>query len=165
MSEVVIKPVAFEDLGWLLDLREKVREYVGDSDIPGTEKQKEWFAGIKNDLSVRYFIVWIDGCKVGIIRITQIDMINRSACVGGDIHPEFQGKGYGMKMMEAVKKYCFEVLNLRRLWLLVLDTNKRAKHLYKKSGFEVEGYQREAIWRGGSYINYVMMSFLRRELK
>ncbi len=164
------QPIASEDLNWLLDLRGKVSEYLGDNDIFGTEGQKEWLDKIKTDPSVRYFIVKLvekvgADTKVGMIRITHLDRVNRSACVGGDIHPQFQGKGYGVTMMEFIKNYCFTVLNLRRLWLFVLETNDRARHIYEKVGFQAEGVQKEAIWRDGKYIDYVMMSFIRREPK
>lgn len=170
---IEIHPVSSDDLDWLMKLRNGVRNYLGDNSILGAEDQRKWFNGIKDDPSVRYFIVYETSSdsdrrvssRVGMIRITQIDRANRSACVGGDIHPEFQKKGYGTKMMQEVIKYCFGVLNLRRLWLLVLETNERARNLYEKFGFEVEGVQKEAIWRDGKYVNYVMMSRIRSELK
>jgi len=65
---------------------------------------------------------------------------------------------YGSRIFELVVDYCFNQLNMHRLWLLVLSQNKIAKHIYEKHGFEVEGVQRQAIFRNGKYVDYIMMS-------
>lgn len=159
--------MAESDLEWLLDLRRETSEFLGDNDYISEAAQKAWFDRIKNDPSVRYFIVRAldrkDDEYIGLARITHIDTINRSACVGADICVGIRGKGYGTATMNSVVAYCFEVLNLRRLWLLVLETNKRARRVYEKCGFSDEGVQKEAIWRDGKYVDYVMMSLIRKE--
>jgi RimJ/RimL family protein N-acetyltransferase len=91
----------------------------------------------------------------------QIDYINRSIRVGGDIHKDYRGKGYGTKMFELIVSYCFNYLNSRRLWLMVLETNEKAIQLYKKIGFKEEGRQIEAVFKNGKYIDYLMMSKLK----
>ena len=116
---------------------------------------------MSNDSSSRYYIYYSDDISfIGMIRTDEIDWINRSIRVGGDIRPELWGQGYGHKMFALIKKYCFDYLNMHRLWLLVLETNERAIAVYKSAGFVEEGRQRQAIYRDGRYLDYVMMSLL-----
>jgi RimJ/RimL family protein N-acetyltransferase len=46
---------------------------------------------------------------------------------------------------------------------MVLSFNDIALDLYMKMGFIEEGVQRQAIYRNGQYIDYIMMSLLKDE--
>jgi RimJ/RimL family protein N-acetyltransferase len=102
---------------------------------------------------------------IGLVRMDEHDAMNASIRVGADVVSGLRGRGYGRKIYEAIKKYCFHYLNVHRVWLLVLETNKHARRLYKKQGFRVEGKQRKAIFRDGEYLDYVMMSILEDEYR
>ena len=99
--------------------------------------------------------------KIGLIRFTEIDFINRSICVGGDIAQDFIGKGHGTKMYEIIFKICFDIWGMNRVWLSVLENNHRAINLYKKVGFIQEGIMRSAIFKDGKFENYILMSILK----
>jgi RimJ/RimL family protein N-acetyltransferase len=44
-----------------------------------------------------------------------------------------------------------------------MENNTIAINLYTKMGFCLEGTQRQAIFRDGKYVNYLMMSILKEE--
>lgn len=128
--------------------------------------QKEWFAGLSALKGKLYFVAYDRvNAFIGLVRMDEQDTMNASIRVGADVVPGLRGRGYGRKIYEAIKKYCFDYLNIHRVWLLVLETNKHAQRLYKKQGFRVEGKQREAIFRDGKYLDYVMMSILEDEYR
>jgi len=52
-------------------------------------------------------------------------------------------------------------MNLHRVQLEVYDFNPRAMRCYEKCGFQVEGRQREALFRNGSYHDILIMGILR----
>lgn len=163
---VRIRPIEEPDLARMVELRANpdVWMHLGNIGMIGLAQQHHWFAHLHNSATARYYILCsADIDFLGIVRTDEIDVINRSMRIGGDILPEYQGKGYGRKMFALLKTYCFDYLNMHRLWLLVLDTNTRAMALYTKSGFVEEGRQREAIYRAGAYADYIMMSMLRSE--
>lgn len=126
------------------------------SPIPVVEgKQLDWLNSLyKTDF---YFIARRQDSDIGLLRATDIDWVNRTACVGLDIFEQYRGRGFAQGAFELVVDYCFQVLNLHRAWLLVLETNLKAIHVYKKSGFEVEGVMRQHIYRNGKYLDYVLM--------
>ena len=47
--------------------------------------------------------------------------------------------------------YAFTVLNLYKLYLVVDTENKKAIHVYKKLGFEVEGELKHEFFSNGEY--------------
>ena len=128
--------------------------------------QKDWLAGLSSAKGKMYFTVF-DSINpfVGLVRMDEMDKMNASIRVGADVATKLRGLGHGWKIYEAIKKYCFDYLNVHRVWLLVLETNKRAIKLYKKQGFRLEGKQRQAIFRDGKYLDYLMMSILEEEYR
>lgn len=159
------------DLDFLLNLREdpSTNEYLGTFCLLNKALQKEWFERVIHDSSKKYMIFEQREkdtvLKLGMVRFTDIDTINRSMCVGGDIIPEFRGKGYATEMYRLIFKLGFDCLNAVRLWLLVLDDNDRARYLYEKVGFSYEGTLRSAVFKEGIYHDYLMMSILEKEYR
>lgn len=76
-----------------------------------------------------------------------------------------KGKGFGRKVIRKLKQYSFEKLNCHRFWLDVLETNKRARHLYQSEGFKEEGKLRDCILIDSEYTSLVIMSILENEYK
>ena len=123
--------------------------------------QLEWFRSLHKDCKHRYYSVC--NCKhklVGIVRMDEIDPINRSARVGCDVFPKYRGQGIGSKIMAGLVQYCFNFHNLHRLWLAVLETNKAAIRVYEKAGFKPEGRYKKAIYRNGIYVDYLLYSMI-----
>jgi len=155
------------DLDFVAEIRSdpEVVKNLGTFVMLNKEKQLKWFSGLEKDKSKMYLIMERpDGKKrIGYVRITDIDYINRSMCIGGDIHKDHRGKGYSKYMYDLIFDLGFKKLNMHRLWLLVLEDNDRAKHIYTTKGFILEGEQRKAVYKNGKYKDYLMMSMLRGE--
>lgn len=163
-NELSIRKIDSKDLEFLLYLRSKVWSNLGNIDFINDVEQEDWIRQTSKDKRKLYCILSNNEYgDIGIVRLDEIDYINRNMRVGGDILPEFQGQGYGKKMMSLIKKYCFDYLNMNRLWLMVLEGNKKAFYLYIKEGFIEEGRQRQAIYRNGMYQDYILMGLLRSE--
>ena len=94
----------------------------------------------------------------------------------GDIEPEWKcelwriyiadtalrGKGYGKQAALAVMKYCFEDLQMQRLYLDYYTGNP-AEHLYRSLGFTYEGLLRQNCRKNGILYDVNLMSILRDE--
>lgn len=165
-KDLNIRLVEKADLAFLKEMRSdpEVWMNLGNIDMINMDKQDKWFISINNDKTKSYYILNETLAKqpIGFVRTDEIDYINRSMRVGADIYKPYRKKGYGRQTLDLIKKYCFDYLNMNRIWLLVLETNG-AFDLYKKVGFVEEGRQRNAIYRDGKYIDYIMMSILREE--
>ena len=73
------------------------------------------------------------------------------------IREKFRGKGIGKKLFCELDLWAKEN-NISRLELTVMCPNTIAKQLYEKSGFEVEGIKRNAIFMNDKYIDEYYMS-------
>lgn len=174
-DNIYIKSIEEDDLNFLSECRNDpdTWKYLGTLDFSNNIRQIEWLKKSSLDKSKAYFVLYkkgtlsdgTDDTRIGFVRMDEMDHLNRSIRIGGDIHPHFRGQGLGAKMYELLLKYCFDFLNMHRVWLLVIDYNKRAYTLYNSKGFKLEGTQREAIFRDGKYYDYLMMSILDTEYK
>ena len=71
----------------------------------------------------------------------------------------FRGKGIGIALMRAALSRAQEA-GLTRVELTVREDNLRAKALYEKVGFAVEGVKRKAALFDGKYYDLILMSRL-----
>ena len=73
-----------------------------------------------------------------------------------------RGKGYGKQAMEAVLGYCFDMLDLQRVYLDHYTGNPAAQ-LYLSLGFTYEGVLRRNCRKPGVLYDVHLMSMLRDE--
>ena len=131
------------------------------------EVDENWFDNYMKSRSncVRCAIL-DDDTLIGLVSLTGIDMLNRSAefhIMIGDAGS--QNKGAGTYATEEMLRHAFDNLNLHRVMLTVLDDNKRAQHMYEKVGFVREGILRSVYYKGGTYVNAMIYSILREDFK
>jgi RimJ/RimL family protein N-acetyltransferase len=166
-----LRQVEREDLSFLMELRNhpETKRFLGHAIDLTIKMQEEWFLSLRNNKNKAYYIFekssansiqWI---SIGMVRTHDIDNSNKHMGVGGDILFEYRGHGYAIIMYELIFKLAFEISNLHRLWLSVIEYNTPARELYKKMGFKETGIQREAILKDGKYYNYIYMDILETE--
>ncbi len=84
-----------------------------------------------------------------------------AASFGMMVHTEYQNRGVGTRLLEAILDVADNWLMLVRLELTVFTDNVRAITLYEKHGFVKEGVKRAASIRYGEYADVFMMARLR----
>ncbi|MGC6769668.1 GNAT family N-acetyltransferase [Enterococcus sp. LJL51] len=83
--------------------------------------------------------------------------IQHSAYIVIGLLPSIQGKGLGTMLFEELDRWA-EKMGVTRLELTVVTVNEGAVALYKKSGFEIEGTKRKAIYQDGRFLDEYYMS-------
>lgn len=81
-----------------------------------------------------------------------------SGTVGIMVHKDYQNKGVGTALMNALMDIANSWLMLVRVELTVFSDNEKAVHLYEKFGFVQEGVKRLAAIRNGKYENEILMA-------
>lgn len=164
-NEYRFRPIKKADLEWarILHNSEDVLSVLTDITVVSKKQQMSWFKKLSKSKTSQRLVIEYRNNRIGLIRLDDIDNNNKSICVGLDIDEKFRGKGHGFNSFKILLKYCFDVLEMNRAWLLVADFNKRAYNLYKKLNFTVEGVQRQRLFRKNEYHDYIMMSILRSE--
>lgn len=130
------------------------------------EVDKRWYESYMNNRgnNVRCSIVDETDMILGLVSLVSIDYMNQSAVFNimiGDKNK--QGKGIGSFAVKEMLNHAFNNLNLQRVELFVLEDNKRAMHLYEKSGFKLEGRKRKAKYKNGKFVDLLMYSILKEE--
>ena len=132
------------------------------------EVDLEWFESYMRNRSntVRCCILNGENQVIGLVSLTNIDRINQSAIfhimIGDTRHRD---KGVGYFATKDILKHAFYDLNLHRVELTVLQSNKRAIALYEKVGFIKEGVKREGIYKNGQFANITFMAILKSEFR
>lgn len=140
---------------------------LSDVDHVSEIEQEKWFESLSlSKKSRRYVVKELSSLDfVGVVRVDQIDLNNRSVCVGLDITPEKRGMGYATEVYDWILEYFFNQKGMNRIYLATLETNNIALNLYKKLGFKVEGVSRSAIYRDGRFLDLIWMSLLQSEFR
>jgi putative acetyltransferase len=81
--------------------------------------------------------------------------------IGMGVHDDWQGKGVGTALMEALIELADRWLNLTRLELSVWTDNEPTIRLYRKFGFETEGTLRAYGFRDGRFADVHYMARVR----
>nr|WP_245923595.1 GNAT family protein [Actinoplanes atraurantiacus] len=81
------------------------------------------------------------------------------------IGPAGRGRGLGTEATTLILDHAFTALRLHRVGLEVYAFNPRARHVYEKAGFTVEGTKRDALLFDGERVDAIMMSVIARPIK
>ena len=167
-KKVLLRAMEPEDM-------ELYRDMINDPDVSGMvigwsfpvskKEQIDWYNRVVGDVNKRFTICMIDTNQpVGMVTLTNIDLVNRSAFHGIKLHPLCpRGQGIGTDAVMALMEYAFNQLNLNRLdgeWFLY---NNASKRLYEKCGWHEEGIKKEAIYRNGKYHDLAIAGILKQE--
>jgi RimJ/RimL family protein N-acetyltransferase len=102
---------------------------------------------------------------VGWISLSDIDKKNNSACYHGLVifDPLYRDGAAEIEAYLMILEYAFEYLKLNRLYGTHLQNHLMTKIMADVFFFVEEGYQRQALLKGGKYIDLVSVSILASE--
>ena len=104
-----------------------------------------------------------DGEYIGRCSIIKIDWKNSVAEVGIFLGRPYWSQGYGTDAMRVLVRFIFNEMNMNKIKLHVFSFNERAKRVYEKIGFKVEGILRQELFREGRYHDVIVMGLLKSE--
>ena len=160
-----MEPEDMEMYRSMINDEEVSRMVIGWSFPVSKKEQMDWYNRVVADSNKRFTICLKENNQpVGMVTLTNIDMVNRSAFHGIKLHPTCpKGEGIGTDAVMALMDYAFNQLNLNRLdgeWLLY---NTASKRLYEKCGWHEEGIKKKAIYRNGIYNDLAICGILKEE--
>jgi RimJ/RimL family protein N-acetyltransferase len=104
-----------------------------------------------------------DGALLGEAVINDLDPDNASANYRILLGSAYLDRGYGTEITRLVVEHALDVAGLHRLSLGVYDFNPRARRVYEKCGFVLEGRLRESLRWDGRWHDELVMSVLRTD--
>ena len=143
---------------------EEVTKYLYTDPVITLEDQMKWYQRILRDPSRMDWVLDVDGRKMGVVCLYDIEPQNRR-CFWAYYIGERAGRGQGIgRAIELnILNYVFEGLDLYKLCCEVFEWNDLVVKIHQKYGSKTEGVFREHILKRGEYHNVVRMGILRRE--
>lgn len=104
-----------------------------------------------------------DRC-VGEVALMDLDPDNRACSFRIALaRPDLYGRGYGTDAIRLVLDHVFGDVGLHRVDLEVYAFNQRARHVYERIGFTIEGTKRDALFQAGRFHDAILMAMLAPE--
>jgi RimJ/RimL family protein N-acetyltransferase len=103
------------------------------------------------------------GTCVGEVVLNELDGADASCNFRILIGPGGRGRGIGTEATRMILDHAFGTTGLNRIALEVYAFNPRARHVYERCGFVVEGRKREALRFDAGYVDAIVMSVLRAD--
>lgn len=121
---------------------------VSETLAPYSLHQIEQFLLNNNDLTsekqLRLIIeLSTDKTPIGCIDIYDYDIFNERAGIGILIDENFRHKGYARQAIEILTDYCFNILILKQLYILIITDNIDSIKLFESLGFEKCGHRKQ----------------------
>jgi [ribosomal protein S5]-alanine N-acetyltransferase len=115
---------------------------------------------------IRWGIVIKENQKfIGTVGLNGLQLNNKRAEIGYEIHPSYWRKGYTTEAIGEVLRFSFEKLNLYRLGAVVYPENVPSLNLLNKLGFTKEGLLRGYINQNDQFHDTIVLSLLKPEWK
>ncbi len=143
---------------------EEVKKYMFNDTEITIEEHNSWVNSLINNKKNTTFIVFYKNTPVGIVSITNINYVHKTADWGFYIYDTtLRGKGLGKGLLYKLICYAFSGLNLSKLNCEALENNPAVINLYKKFGFIEEGIRRKNIIKDGKRLDVVLLGILKEE--
>jgi [ribosomal protein S5]-alanine N-acetyltransferase len=120
---------------------------------------------IDDDIQAMYWFVRsiANNTLIGTATLVNINKGRESAEIGYGIDPNHWGKGYILKLQNALIKYAFESLKLNRLHGITMVNNERTISSILAAGFLKEGILRDYYHKQGKFIDGFKYSMLKTD--
>ncbi|NLA96303.1 MAG: GNAT family N-acetyltransferase [Clostridiaceae bacterium] len=141
--------------------------YLPDLLLPRTPAQlqamlDEWNDGTRNFvLACRY-----EKETIGLVTLSDLDTVMGNGETGIMLAGRaWQGRGFATEAMQLMLGYAFCELGLHRVYARVAAENTPSLNLFRRLGFQEEGRLREAMRRGGRFVDLILFGLLEYEFR
>ena len=143
-----------------LDRVARERKYLNRFEAPPIQSTREFVLRNIRE-GVAQFVALDRGTVVGWCDVSpdRHPATAHSGYLGIGLLPEYRGQGIGRRLISAALRRAKEN-GLERVHLTVNSSNDRARSLYEKVGFRLEGVMRRAAKFDGRYEDELMMALL-----
>lgn len=134
--------------------------------VPYSMRQIEQFLLNNNDLvsenQLRLMIENSNGDAVGCIDLYDYDEFNSRAGIGILVDKAHRGKGYARQAIELLLEYCFKILMLNQIYVLILSTNAESAKLFESIGFVKCGQRKQWYKTENGFADQIEYQYINR---
>ncbi|MCQ4207209.1 GNAT family N-acetyltransferase [Streptomyces longispororuber] len=163
-ERVVLRPFTGADAETMAGIiaDPEVLHFTGGDTAFTPERLREWYGsrGAQDDRLDLAVTDRATGELVGEVVLNEWDPAHRGATFRTLMGPRGRGRGLGTEATGLIVGYGFETAGLHRIQLMAFADNHRARHVYEKVGFVLEGVHRSSQLRDGVWQDEVTMAVL-----
>lgn len=113
---------------------------------------------------IRWGMVLKENYKlVGTVGLNGLQLKNRRAEIGYELHPDYWRKGYTLEAILEVLRFSYTELDLNRIGAVVYPENTPSVALLEKMGFTKEGLLRDYMFQNNKFHDTYVLSLLKEE--
>ncbi|MEK7432880.1 MAG: GNAT family protein [Cyanobacteriota bacterium] len=164
MSLIKYRKLTLEDYDAYFEIREKALDQFPEAFLSTNEEEvksrKVRYAEVINhkfNFIMGAFENNILVAMLGFIKEERIKTPHKGFIWGMFVESKKQNIGIGKNLFDLAVKKAFLIKGLTQINLTVAATNKKAKSLYEKSGFEVYGLEKNALLIDGVFSDHFLM--------
>jgi UDP-4-amino-4,6-dideoxy-N-acetyl-beta-L-altrosamine N-acetyltransferase len=166
-KHIQLRAIEYDDLPTLIAWRNdpKVYRYFYEHEPLSLAMQKAWFEKLTKSDEKFWIVETLEEQQaIGTIGLVHIDWRSRKAELARVlVIEEYRHRGYGSELLCLLLRYCFDHLNMNRLYCDTFAKNQDAVAFYEKFGFKREGILRQHVFKDGCYCDLVYYGMLREE--
>ena len=167
LNLVEITQTHAESIFGILSLDEVTKFYGTDrfTSIDDAKKLIEVFQkNFYEKRAIRWGIIIKENNKfIGTLGLNSLQLKNKKAEIGYEIHPSYWRKGYTSEAIKEVLHYSFQELDLNRIGAVVFLENQASINLLEKLGFSKEGVLRDYLFQNNTFHTTNILSLLMHE--
>jgi RimJ/RimL family protein N-acetyltransferase len=148
-----LRKIEYDDLKELKELKDESWFGTHKIAIVNMDDQRIWYNKIRRDSSVLVMVAERNKTAIGLYKLSNIDLMNRSCDIGWDIFKKYRGEGEGYRLVESGVDFTFEILNIHRISTEILINNIASRKIVERMSFVLEGTRREAVHKCGEWID------------
>lgn len=172
MTAIEIRDATPDDAELLLDfvnlMSPELNIKPGEFWVKSVDQEADELAKYRDADNSFFLTAWRDGELAGTLTLTGRGVAvgapreaeHHVAQLGVSIHPDHRGEGIGSLLLEAALTKARAEGVVKRIEISSYATNPRARELWMRHGFEIEGCRRRAIKRGDTYIDVYVLALL-----
>ena len=169
---VKLRALEMEDLDTILKYFNtlELRQYLNSAWPMSRNAERQWLERVtmKNPWRDGEMVLAIEDKKtnefLGTVAFFDISKQHQKAEFGIAIHnPDNLGKGYGTDTTRVMLWVAFHILGLNSVYLITMESNKRAERAYEKAGFKHAGVFRQGAYVLGKFHDFVIMDVIKDE--
>lgn len=103
----------------------------------------------------------VDNVSVGCVDLFNFEPLHRRFGVGILIYAdEHRRRGYASRVIEQVKDYAHNILDLKQIWVNINEDNPASIALFESCGFVLSARRKEWINRAGKFIDELEYQYI-----
>jgi UDP-4-amino-4,6-dideoxy-N-acetyl-beta-L-altrosamine N-acetyltransferase len=147
----------------LLRNQPDVRKYMYTSHEINEVEHQAWLDSLEGSARQSVFVIVDAEQPIGIVSLSVINVLQKTADWAFYLDPQVQGKGFGSLVEFWLLDHAFNDAGLEKLNCEVLQSNTAVIGMHQKFGFVLEGVRRQNILKDGQRLDVVLLGITAEE--